>query len=191
VTPEHEQELETRLDWIIQTVADARPVPLSASVMVNRDELVSLLEDLKASLPRELKQARWMLRERDDFISRTRKEAQDILDEAHLQAERMVGQTDIVAEAVRTADRIVEEARETARKLRLEAEDFVDAKLANFENVLQRILQTVQRGREKLRAVPAIPESEMAAAEGVPGALAHPFEREPEPYDQDEPEYPF
>ena len=191
MTPEHEQELETRLDWIIQTIADARPVPLSASVMVNRDELLALLNDLKAALPRELKQARWMLRERDDFISRTRREAQDILDEAHLQAERMVSQTDIVAEAVRAADRIVDEARETSTKLRLEAEDFVDSKLANFENVLQRILQTVQRGRERLRAVPPIPEGEAAAAEGFPGAEANPFQRLPEPYDQDEPDYPY
>ena len=191
MTPEHEQELETRLDWIIQTISDARPVPLSASVMVNRDELLALLNDLKAALPRELKQARWMLRERDDFISRTRREAQDILDEAHLQAERMVSQTDIVAEAVRASDRIVDEARQTSSKLRLEAEDFVDAKLANFENVLGRILQTVQRGRERLRAVPSIPEDEMAAADGLPGADVDPFQRLPEPYDQDEPDYPY
>jgi methyl-accepting chemotaxis protein len=189
VTPEHEQELETRLDWIIQTIAEARPVPLSASVMVNRDELLGLLNDLKAALPRELKQARWMLRERDDFISRTRKEAQDILDEAHLQAERMVSKTDIVAEAVRAADRIVEEARETSRNLRLEAEDYVDQKLANFETVLSRIQQTVQRGRERLRAAPPVPDEEVAAAQGVPGVEARPFQREPGPYDQDEPDY--
>ena len=185
--PEHEQELETRLDWVIQTVSEARPVPLSASVMVNRDELLRLLHELKAALPRELKQARWMLRERDDFIARTRKEAQDILDEAHLQAERMVSKTDIVAEAVRTADRIVAEARETARNLRLEAEDYIDGKLASFEMALQRIHQTVQKGRERLRAVPAVPEAELAAADG--GAEAHPFGPRHEPFDQDDADF--
>jgi cell division septum initiation protein DivIVA len=189
MTPEQEQELETRLDWIIKTIAEARPVPLSASVMVNREELLALLNDLKAALPRELKQARWMLRERDDFIARTRKEAQDILDEAQLQAERKVSQTDIVAEAVRTADRILEEARETARKLRLEAEDYVDQRLANFETVLSRIHQTVQKGRERLRATPPVPEEELAAAQGMPGAPG-PFQPKPTPYDQDEPDYP-
>src|SRR5207249_1242689 len=60
VTPEYEQDLESRLDWIIQTVAEARSMPLSASVVVNREELLGLLNDLKAALPRELKQARWM-----------------------------------------------------------------------------------------------------------------------------------
>jgi cell division septum initiation protein DivIVA len=188
VTPEYEQDLESRLDWIIQTVAEARSMPLSASVVVNREELLALLNDLKAALPRELKQARWMLRERDDFIARTRKEAQDILDEAQLAAERRVSETDIVTEAVRSADRIVEEARETARNLRLEAEDYVDQKLANFEAVLGRITQTVHRGRERLRAVPSVPEDEMAAA-GVPGA-ASPFQTAAAPYDQDDPEYP-
>lgn len=190
MTPEQEQELETRLDWIIQCIADARPVPLSSSVMVNRDELLNLLTDFRAALPRELKQARWMLREREDFIQRTRREAQDILDEAHMHAERVVSQTDIVAEAVRTAERIVAEARETARNLRLEAEDFVDAKLANFENVLGKILQTVQTGRERLRAVPLVSESEAAAADGGAGADLGPFERQPGPYDHDEPDYP-
>lgn len=189
MTPENEQELETRLDWIIQFISEAKPMPLSASVLVNREELLGLLTDLKAVLPRELKQARWMLRERDDFIARTRKEAQDILDEAHLQAERMVSKTDIVAEAVRSADRVVEEARETARKLRLDAEDYVDQKLANFEMVLHRIEQTVQRGRERLHTVPPVPDEEVAAAQGVPGATAHPFQSEPGPYDQDEPNY--
>jgi vacuolar-type H+-ATPase subunit H len=188
MTPEHEQELETRLDWIMQTIAEARQMPLSASVMVNRDELLGLLSELKAALPRELKQARWMLREREDFIARTRKEAQDILDEAHLQAERLVSQTDIVAEAVRSADRILEEGRETARKLRLEAEDYVDQKLANFETVLQRIQQTVHRGRERLHAVAPVPEEEIAAAAGVPGYEPQPFESSPSPYNHDEPD---
>jgi F0F1-type ATP synthase membrane subunit b/b' len=179
MTPEREQELETRLDWIIQMVAEARPVPLSSTVMVPRDELLQQLSDLKASLPQELKQARWMLRERDDFIARTRKEAQDILDEAHLQAERLVSKTDIVAEAVRTSDRILEEAKETARHIRLEAEDYIDQKLANFENVLQRILQTVQKGRERLHAIPPMPEQYGDQPAGQ-------FDDRPEPYDQDD-----
>ena len=185
MNPEHEQELQTRLDWIIQLIADSRPVPLSASVMVNRDELLSLVNDLKTALPQELKQARWMLRERDEFIARTRKEAQDILDEAHIQAERMVSETDIVAEAVRSADRVMSEANETARALRLEAEDYVDQRLANFENVLARVSDTVRKGRERLRSVPLLPDSEVAAAQGMgPGSM--PFRPEPGPYDQDE-----
>jgi cell division septum initiation protein DivIVA len=63
----------------------------------------------------------------------------------------MVSKTEVVQAAAREADRIVDDAKEHARQIRLEAEDYVDAKLANFEIVLAKTLKAVERGREKLR----------------------------------------
>ncbi|MDQ1375022.1 MAG: hypothetical protein QOJ09_2360, partial [Actinomycetota bacterium] len=104
-----------------------------------------------------LRQARWMLKERQEFLARVQHEGEEILDMARTQAARMVQKTDIVQEAQRVAQRTVDEARQEARRLRNEAEDYCDQKLAAFEIVLERTTKTVQAGREKLQVTPLPP----------------------------------
>ena len=146
---------ETLVRRVIEIVMNAKSVPLSASVMVAKDELLELLEDALERLPDELRQARWMLKERDEFLAKVAREGDEILESARTRAERMVERQEIVREARSTASRVVEDAREEARRLRLEAEDYCDQKLASFEIVLERTLKTARAGREKLRSVAA------------------------------------
>lgn len=152
---------EALLRRIHEIVSNARPMPLSASVMVNREELLELIDEAIARLPEELRQARWLLKEREEFLAKVEREGNDILDAARQRAERMVQRTEIVREAQLAARKLVDEAEEQARRLRLEAEDFCDQKLAAFEVVLERTAKMVAAGREKLRGVPlTAPEPE-------------------------------
>src|SRR3982751_6777732 len=139
---------ETLLRRVHEVIGNARPMPLSASVMVNKDELLELLEEAMERLPEELRQARWLLRERDEFLAKVQREGDDILEAARVRAERMVQRTEIVRSAQQTARRTVDEAQDEARRLRHEAEDYCDQKLAAFEIVLERTSQTVGAGRE-------------------------------------------
>ncbi len=141
----------------------ARSVPMSASVMVNRDELVGLLEDAVQALPEEIRQARWLLKEREEFLAKARREAEDIIDAGRQQAQRMVEKTEVVREANLHSRRIVDDAEKTSRDLRHEAEDYIDQKLASFEVVLERTMTAVTKGRDRLRAV--IPEPEVEVPE--------------------------
>jgi regulator of protease activity HflC (stomatin/prohibitin superfamily) len=145
---------ETLLKRLIEVVNNARPLPMSATVRITKDEVLEMLEDALDRLPDELRQARWMLKERAEFLAKTHREADEILEAARVRAERMVQRTEIVREAAHTAQRLVDEARDEASRLRLEAEDYCDQKLANFEIVLERLLKTAQAGREKLRVTP-------------------------------------
>jgi F0F1-type ATP synthase membrane subunit b/b' len=129
----------------------ARAMPLSASVMVNREEFTSLLREAIDLLPEELRRARWLLKERDDVLARAEREAERIIEAARVRAGRMVERTEVVREARRTADEIVEQAQLHASEMRHEAEDYVDRKLAAFEVVLDRTMQAVQKGRERLQ----------------------------------------
>src|SRR5205085_10076160 len=104
--------------------------------------------------PEELSQARWLLKEREEFLEKVQREGDDILEAARARAERMVQRTEIVREAQHTAQRTVDGAREEARRLRHEAEDYCDQKPAALEIVLDRTMKTVMAGREKLRATP-------------------------------------
>lgn len=132
-------------------LSTSRPVPLSSSIMVNRADVEAVLERLREGLPEELRQARWIIKERDDVIEQARTDAQQILDDAREERDRMLAETEVVKAANREAERIVAEAREEAKVLRLEAEDYVDGKLANFEIALHKTLKTVEKGRERLR----------------------------------------
>ena len=146
---------ESLIRRVIDILDGTRALPLSSSVKLdNKDEVLELLEDACSRLPEETRRARWLLKEREEFLAKMQREGDDIVQAARLQAERMVQRTEIVREAQSTARRIVEEARDVARQLRLEAEDYCDQKLAAFEVVLDRTIKTVAAGREKLSVTP-------------------------------------
>jgi len=146
---------ETLIRRVVEIVNNTRSLPLSSSVKLdNKEEVLELLGEALDRLPDELRQARWMLKEREEFLARNQRDADEILEQARVRAERMVQRTEIVREAQNTAKRTVEQAREESLRLRHEAEDYCDQKLAAFEVVLDRTLKTVQAGREKLRVTP-------------------------------------
>ena len=146
-------------------IETARMMPMSASVLVNRDEALSLVEDTLQTLPEELRRARWLLKERDEFLENARRDADAIVEAARVQAERMVERTEITREARRTAEQVVLDAEADARRLRHEAEDYVDARLARFEEALSRTLATVRRGRDRLQVdLEALDQAEQADA---------------------------
>jgi cell division septum initiation protein DivIVA len=141
----------------------ARKLPMSASVSINRDEFGALLQDAIDGLPEELREARWLLKERDAVVERAAHEAQRLVEAARVRAERMVEKNELVREARRTSEEILEDAERHAAALRHEAEDYVDRKLAAFEVVLDRTMATVKRGREQLQVhtgSPALAEAE-------------------------------
>ena len=154
---------------VIDIIDGTRALPLSSSVKLdNKDEVLELLDEACSRLPEETRQARWMLKEREEFLAKMHREGDDIVQAARLQAERMVQRTEIVREAQAAARRIVEDARDEARRLRLEAEDYCDQKLAAFEVVLDRTIKTVAAGREKLSVTPPpVPDGPDTRVAGV------------------------
>ncbi len=141
---------ETWLRRAIDMVANAPRIPLSSSPRIDGDELLELLDRALASMPQELRQARWMLKERQEFVNKTRREANEMLDEARAQAERMVQRTEVVRAAEARARHVIETAESDARRLKLETEDFLDQRLASFEILLDKLGRTVATGRQKL-----------------------------------------
>jgi len=150
--PQHDSE--ALLRRLIEIVNNARTMPMSNTIRLTKDEVLEMLEEALERLPEELKQARWMLKERQEYLAKTTREAEGILEQARVRAERMVERTEIVREAAHTAQRIVDDAKDEASRLRLEAEDYCDQKLAAFEIVLERTQKTVAAGRERLRVIP-------------------------------------
>ncbi len=140
-------------------------MPLSSSALLNRDEMLELVAEMKEAVPEEIKQARWVVKDREELLAKARRDSERIVEEARAEQLRMATREQVVKRAEEEAARILGEAREDGRRMRLEAEDYVDAKLAQFEIALQRsgeelatteqalgrTLEQVQGGRDRLR----------------------------------------
>jgi len=144
----------------IDIIVQAPSVPLSSSPRVNRDEIVELLQDALDRLPEEIRQARWMLKERQEFLDKTKREADEILGAARQQAERMVQRTEVVRAAEARARQVIDAADEETRRLKHETEDFLDQRLGSFEILLGRLQKTVHNGRERLSIGDKVPSPE-------------------------------
>ena len=164
-------DVESLISKMEQLLAEARPVPLSSSVMVNRHDFDELIGELRAGLPEELRQSRWIIKERDEVLAQASRESEQILSDAERERDRLVGEEEVVRAAGREAERILEEAREAATTLRLEAEDYVDGKLATFEITLHKTLKAVEKGRDRLRGRMASDELAEVEAGEAPDAL--------------------
>jgi len=132
----------------------ARPVPLSASSMINKEEILDLIDQINRHMPEEVRSARWLLKEREEFLAKVQNEGDDLLNHARSQAEQMVQRTEVVRAADQRARQIVEQADAEARRMRREAEDYCDQKLASFEAALEKTKSVVAAGRAKLRGNP-------------------------------------
>ncbi len=142
-----------RIDEIISLVETARNVPMSRNCMLDRGEMVGLLEQLRSEIPGELRRAGALLDERDKILDAGQREADRMIAEAEAEHHRLVSRNEVVVSADRESTRMVNEARAEAQRLRDEVDEYVDTTLANFEQFLTRSLASIERGRDKMHAL--------------------------------------
>ncbi|MET7340607.1 cell division initiation protein [Streptomyces sp. NPDC087866] len=143
-------DVQKKLDEIVETVGNARSMPMSASCVVNRAELLAMLEEVREALPGSLAQAAEVIGGHEQLVEQARQEAGRIIESAHAERTALISGTEIAQRSQAEADRILTEARKEADEVRAEADEYVDSKLANFEVVLTKTIGSVDRGREKL-----------------------------------------
>ena len=147
------------LDGLIKGVEEARSVPLSDQVRLDREAMIRALQQIKGELPEELRTARWMIREREAFIARTREKAEQLRRTASERASELVSDSHVLAEAVEEANALVRQAEGDSRRIRLEAEDFAEERLQHLEILFANLLKQIRESRAEFhRARPAPPE---------------------------------
>ena len=139
-----------KLASAITMVEEARGVPLSASCVVHRGEMLELLDDARAALPTDLASAEKLLGARDAIIEEGRVSAEQMIAIAREDVARMVEQTSIVAIARDEARKIIDDARSLADQEKQEVEEYIDGRLATLEVILNKTQDAVARGRERL-----------------------------------------
>ena len=139
-----------KLTVAITMVEEARGVPLSASCVVHRDDLLELLDEARNLLPHDFSTAQNLLSARDSIMEEGQSSAEQLIALARDEVSRMVEQTAIVQAARERAQDILDDVRETADREREEVESYIDARLATLEVILNKTMDAVTRGRERL-----------------------------------------
>ena len=121
------------IDKLDDLVHNAKAVPLTDQVRIDREEIYEILDQMRATIPEEIKQARWIVKEARDRQT------------------QLVSQQEVTREAERQAEDIIGEARAREREIRLGAEDYADEILNTLEVNLSKFIAAVQRGRERLQ----------------------------------------
>jgi vacuolar-type H+-ATPase subunit H len=139
-----------KLNTAIAMIEEARGVPLSASCVVHRGEMLEILNNARNFLPVDFLTAEAILQDRDQIIDEGRTSAEAMIATTREDVSRMIEQTSIVQAARDEAKRILVDARAVAEEERHEVEAYIDSRLATLEVILNKTLDAVARGRERL-----------------------------------------
>ena len=139
-----------KLNTAIAMIEEARGVPLSASCVVHRGEMLEILQSARDFLPVDFLSAEAILQDRDRIIDEGRNSAEAMIATTREDVSRMIEQTSIVQAARDEAQKILADARAIAEDERREVEAYIDARLATLEVILNKTLDAVARGRERL-----------------------------------------
>ena len=139
------------IDKLDDLIHNARAVPLTDQVRIDREAIYDLLDQMRSTIPEEVKQARWIVKERQEMLAEAKREAERIVKEARDEQARLISEEEVVKQAERQAEEIIEDARAREREIRLGAEDYADDILNTLEVNLTKFIAAVQRGRERLQ----------------------------------------
>ena len=162
VIPVELGDTESFLNEAIDAISSAPNAPLSSAPKINREQILGILQEALDCLPAEITEARWMLKERADFLAKTQLEADEILEAARVQAERLVQRTAIVRQSEARARKVIEAANQDSRRLKSETDDFLDRRLGSFEILLDKLVKQVSEGRTRLSLVAQEPAREIS-----------------------------
>ncbi|MSO25501.1 MAG: ATP synthase subunit B/B' [Candidatus Nanopelagicaceae bacterium] len=138
------------LEVAIAAVEEARSVPLSASCVLNRGEMLQILDKVKVSFPSDLAKAIAVLRDKDQILESAREQADAIIAQSREEVARLVEQTSIVANARKEAQKIMAEVNAESDASRDEIDEYIDTRLATLEVVLNKTLDVISKGRDQL-----------------------------------------
>ena len=144
-------EIFTLLETIEELLENSKTVPFTNKGIINKEEILDIIKEIRIKLPEELKQAKWVKEERTRILIEAQKEADDIVKEAENRIISMIDEHEITRKAYAQKAEIIETANEMAREISNGTKEHADALLGKIENVLEETLKTIQNNRKELK----------------------------------------
>ncbi len=144
-------EIFTLLDTLEDLVDNAKKVPFSEKSIIERDEFLDLIKEIRLKLPDELKQAKWVKEERERILAEAQKEADDVVKEAENRIISMIDEHEITKKAYEQKNQIMSAANESSRQITQGARDYADGILESLAKSLEKTLKEIQEDRRELK----------------------------------------
>lgn len=139
------------LDELEQLIDEGFKIPLTGKVVVDWESILQCIDTIRTQLPEEMRQARWITKERERIIDEARQEAQRLLEEGRQKVQLMAQESQVVREANIKAEEVVAQARKVAQEIRIGAEEYADSILEKLETKMEEAIQVVRSGRQQLQ----------------------------------------
>ncbi len=146
-------DLLSALNELEELIESSGKVPLTRKVMVNEDSILDLLDRIRTTIPEEIRQAKWIIQEREKVMNDSQKEAMRIVESAQKQVERQAEDSEIARKAKTVAEEIIARAEQVAQEMREGAQSYADEILGALQDRLNRINQQIEQGRSELKAM--------------------------------------
>lgn len=127
------------LEEIEDVVDTAASVPLTGKIMVDANELLEIVKEIRIELPDEIQQAQWIKGERERILNEAKQEYETVLRDAMTQAESLIENDDITMKAKQRAEEIMTMTNENCRNLKLETYNYIDKILFNFQQKVDQM----------------------------------------------------
>ena len=144
-------EIFTLLDELEEYMEGAKSIPFTNKGVVDKDEILDIVKEIRLKLPDELKQAKWVKEERSRILVEAQKEADGIVKEAENRIISMIDEHEITRKAYEQKAQIIETANEMSREISKGTKDYADNLLEKVENTLQEALKTIEINRRELK----------------------------------------
>lgn len=151
-------EIFTLLDTLEDILDKSKRVPFTEKGIVDKEEMLEIIQEVRLKLPDELKQAKWIKEERGRILQEAEKEADDIVREAENRIISMIDEHEITRKAYDQKAEIIETANEMSREITKGTKDYADGILENLENAINDInisiakaLETIEQNRNELK----------------------------------------
>jgi cell division septum initiation protein DivIVA len=139
------------IDELRGLVNGAKQVPLTDQLRVDKKKLYDLVDQMRSTIPEEIRQARWIVKEREQMLAEAKREAERILEEARERQTQLASRHELIRDAERAAQDIIDDTQAVEREIRLGAEEYAAEILDSLEVNLSKFIGAVQRGRERLQ----------------------------------------
>lgn len=145
--------VEELVNSLYEMVQDAGSVPFTDKCMLERDHVLDILDELRVSLPSDLKMAQDIVEKRNELIAAGKREAEALAKQAEEAARTMVSETELVKAARNKAKEIMGNAEIQARELRRVANEYCEDTLKRTEEAVALGLEEVKRARQRFKSV--------------------------------------
>ena len=147
----NETDLIELLDQLTQTVRQAKGIPFSDNCIVDREDVLYWITQIRENLPEEINQARWLLEQNRQVVASARQKAESILRETEQRSAIMINEHEITLRAREMAQMTLEQANQAAWQMRVASTDYARARLSEVENQLTEVLVKVQKNKKELK----------------------------------------